>query len=519
MARGGGSGGKRDMKRGELVVVSKPLAAVLRAEHLATHCSRCFISLQYAYDGSDAAHSPLVCEGCSFFTVCYDCARTVCKKESGPKVEVVCDDVFSLHRECGECFVLQEGDMLDTTTRMLLRLEYLRRKGPTPATAAKKEAMEDDSSKEGEEWKKEFEKLRGLAGLDVLEQHAGEKSEETLKRYAEYVRLVLARYRPVTEEGMDATDEGAVEIDEKVVAAHVGWLQAIQHNQHAIIDDLSGDMVGNMITTEGSMFNHSCSPNVTWSMRPDGLVRFVVAHDTPAGEPLCIPYVPEHTPLHHREALLQEKWRFGCDCKRCTGKDLSPADKLLVAGKEGLADAWRERNLGEELEEWVSEVVDREGAEVVTGARALAKVQELEKECAGVLADTHWSVLKLRAAAGNVLLALGEAGAAAEHFRALLAHSPDISAHSMSHYYNVKLARSLLAAASAETMQPPDGGVHKEAAEALGRALVEMKVLYGEHHWAHLVCAREKLAAEGRGEKKDPSPKRRKVTSRALEGP
>jgi hypothetical protein len=37
---------------------------------------------------------------------------------------------------------------------------------------------------------------------------------------------------------------------------------------------VSGDMVGNMISLEGSMFNHSCNPNAAFSMTKDGSVRF-----------------------------------------------------------------------------------------------------------------------------------------------------------------------------------------------------------------------------------------------------
>ena len=51
----------------------------------------------------------------------------------------------------------------------------------------------------------------------------------------------------------------------------------MQHNQHAISNDLTGDMIGNMITPEGSLFNHSCRPNVSWSIAPGGRLRSAVA--------------------------------------------------------------------------------------------------------------------------------------------------------------------------------------------------------------------------------------------------
>ena len=47
----------------------------------------------------------------------------------------------------------------------------------------------------------------------------------------------------------------------------------MQHNQHAISNDLTGDMIGNMITPQGSLFNHSCRPNVAWCVGPAGRLR------------------------------------------------------------------------------------------------------------------------------------------------------------------------------------------------------------------------------------------------------
>lgn len=47
-------------------------------------------------------------------------------------------------------------------------------------------------------------------------------------------------------------------------------------------------MIGNMVTTEGSMFNHSCRPNVTWCMKPDGQVNFVCSYGPVKSVELCV---------------------------------------------------------------------------------------------------------------------------------------------------------------------------------------------------------------------------------------
>jgi hypothetical protein len=219
----------KDLKVGDTIVKSKPLAAVLRSEHLSTHCSCCFIPLGYNHDGSEAPEAPLVCEGCSLFTVCSECAKDC--QNSG---EAARDDVFAVHRNCGECYVLQENEMLDTTTRMLLRLEYARRKQGESDKQSANNGKEEDL----------LVKLRSLQGIEELEQHKSDQSEESLKTYAEYVRMALSRYRAVSDEGFDLSTsfDNLREIcvlkkpDEAVVNTHVSWLQAIQHNQHAITD-------------------------------------------------------------------------------------------------------------------------------------------------------------------------------------------------------------------------------------------------------------------------------------------
>lgn len=44
-------------------------------------------------------------------------------------------------------------------------------------------------------------------------------------------------------------------------------------------------------------------------------------------------------------------------------------------------------------------------------------IDQLESEAKGKIADSHWSMLKFRGIAGNVLFALGESLQAADHFR------------------------------------------------------------------------------------------------------
>lgn len=84
----------------------------------------------------------------------------------------------------------------------------------------------------------------------------------------------------------------------------------------------------------GSFFNHSCQPNVRWtvvstdhdsnSSRSQAdicypIMSFVLTRDVQQGEELFISYTDTEQPGEVRRKHLQWGYGFECDCKRCQG--------------------------------------------------------------------------------------------------------------------------------------------------------------------------------------------------------
>lgn len=87
----------------------------------------------------------------------------------------------------------------------------------------------------------------GMKGVEALEQHEDQKSEASLRAYSGFVQEVFAVLKEENTEE-EATSTTTAEASEEEVKEAVGWLHVLQHNQHAITCDLTGDMLGCMIS-------------------------------------------------------------------------------------------------------------------------------------------------------------------------------------------------------------------------------------------------------------------------------
>lgn len=77
----------------------------------------------------------------------------------------------------------------------------------------------------------------------------------------------------------------------------------------------------------GSMFNHSCNPNVQWTSAAGagaGTVVFKTTRAVEAGEELRISYVSAGMPVQERQEQLM-KWGFVCRCTACVEELQRPA--------------------------------------------------------------------------------------------------------------------------------------------------------------------------------------------------
>jgi SET domain len=94
------------------------------------------------------------------------------------------------------------------------------------------------------------------------------------------------------------------------------------------MSDLGGS--GGALLLVGSMFNHSCCPNVRVSVRVPAAaadassgsgspleMQFVLRSDVVAGDELCISYVPGDVEPDVRYTLLKDVYGFECACPKC----------------------------------------------------------------------------------------------------------------------------------------------------------------------------------------------------------
>ena len=96
--------------------------------------------------------------------------------------------------------------------------------------------------------------------------------------------------------------------------------------EHTLASSIrTGASNGSAIYAYGSMFNHSCAPNVnvTWPER-NHLVEFVANENIKQGEQLTIAYIDlnEDWSLNvaKRRAQLEEAYGFVCECPRCVSE-------------------------------------------------------------------------------------------------------------------------------------------------------------------------------------------------------
>lgn len=123
---------------------------------------------------------------------------------------------------------------------------------------------------------------KGLIGKDIF------KNEKEYSQLVEDMAMMIMR--TVTNSfSWDQAEEGE---EEKV---HVGCATSLQ----------------------ASMFNHSCDPNVAWTIT-DGLLTMEALREISSGEELSISYGPRaQSPLYSRQVRLRRDYIFFCRCQLC----------------------------------------------------------------------------------------------------------------------------------------------------------------------------------------------------------
>ena len=75
-----------------------------------------------------------------------------------------------------------------------------------------------------------------------------------------------------------------------------------------------------VILTKGTIFNHSCVPNVIF-FKKGHQMYFITTRDVNKGEELCDSYIDIKLNKSERQKLLFDQYGFKCQCNRCKNND------------------------------------------------------------------------------------------------------------------------------------------------------------------------------------------------------
>ncbi|KAM9970116.1 hypothetical protein ACTFIR_001956 [Dictyostelium discoideum] len=87
-------------------------------------------------------------------------------------------------------------------------------------------------------------------------------------------------------------------------------------NAHQLYYVTSKD-IGRCVCPTGSYFNHSCSPNTSWSLDDQGMLLFFTSSNVKKGDELSLGYLANEHPLKNRRRELLDGYYFFCQCPLC----------------------------------------------------------------------------------------------------------------------------------------------------------------------------------------------------------
>ena len=183
------------------------------------------------------------------------------------------------------------GEMKDTTSRLLLQMWHWRSQPssqtavPSPHFSAPVYVAQgpgisaEEATKAAEAGGSNSVALpHGIAGMETLDAHeeclGAAQLEARQQEYAEYIKSVL-----VFVEGEERVAAGAAHVSNDAALAEdvrraVRWLSILSYNQHSILCDLTGEMIGNMLAPEGRyVFPAGAHAFVDWSGSGGGGAR------------------------------------------------------------------------------------------------------------------------------------------------------------------------------------------------------------------------------------------------------
>lgn len=86
-------------------------------------------------------------------------------------------------------------------------------------------------------------------------------------------------------------------------------------------------LYGSIILLNGSIFNHSCDPNVLFGNNGDETI-FITIRDIKKGEELCNSYISIYLDREKRQKTLLNQYGFICKCTRCINNNDLNIDRI-----------------------------------------------------------------------------------------------------------------------------------------------------------------------------------------------
>ena len=118
----------------------------------------------------------------------------------------------------------------------------------------------------------------------------------------------------------------------------ITWASQINSNSHGLNRaSPANESLGFGIFPLGSIFNHSCLPNCTYTNEGPLLV-FRLLRPVREGEELCVNYTELYAARDERRAELHATKSFECRCRRCTHSPASEEEARII-GAETLVSA------------------------------------------------------------------------------------------------------------------------------------------------------------------------------------
>lgn len=111
------------------------------------------------------------------------------------------------------------------------------------------------------------------------------------------------------------------------------WASQINSNSHGLNRTNSvNESLGFGLFPLGSIFNHSCLPNCTYTNEGPQLV-FRLLRPVRVGEELCVNYTELYAARDERRAELHASKSFECRCRRCTHSPDSEEEARLISAE------------------------------------------------------------------------------------------------------------------------------------------------------------------------------------------